>query len=60
MDFLGPTTPKRIAKSSGVPQGGVPTHLHRLIRGKIVRKAGRGEYEIADRDLAEYVRTSLT
>lgn len=56
MDFLAPTTPKGIAKASGVSPAGVPTHLHRLIRSKIVRKAGRGKYEIADRDLAEFVR----
>ncbi|MBI5243433.1 MAG: ATP-binding protein [Elusimicrobia bacterium] len=59
MDFLGPTTPKRIAQGSGVAQATIPTHLQRLVQSKIVRKAGRAEYEIADRDLAEHVRLSM-
>ncbi|MBI4377070.1 MAG: AAA family ATPase [Elusimicrobia bacterium] len=59
MDFLGPTTPKNIARGSGVSQDTIPAQLRRLIQGKIVRKVGRGEYEIIDRDLAEHVRISL-
>ena len=60
MDFLGPTTPKDIAKASGVSQDTIPAQLQRLIQAKFVCKAGRGKYEIADRDLAEHLRISLS
>ena len=59
MNPFEPTTPKIISQKSGVSQSTIPVQLHRLTKNKIVKKVGRGDYEIADRNLAEYLRLSL-
>ena len=50
------TTPKTLAKKSGVSQVTIPAQLQRLSINKVVKKVGRGDYEILDRNLAEYLR----
>ncbi|MBI2119950.1 MAG: ATP-binding protein [Elusimicrobia bacterium] len=56
MDPFNPTTPKIIAKRSNVSQATIPAQLQRLIGNKVVKKEGRGDYEIMDRSVVEYLR----
>ena len=56
MDSFVPTTPKAIAQKSKVAQDTIPQQLKRLVQNKVVRKVGRGDYEVADRNLMEYLR----
>lgn len=58
MDSFGSTTPKQLGKKTRIAAVTIPTHLKRLTQGKIVKKVGRGKYEVLDRNLAEFLRIS--
>lgn len=58
MDSFAPITPKLLSKKTGIASLSIPTQLQRLTQNKTIKKIGRGEYEVADRNLAEYLRIS--